>query len=52
MGKTLYFLDDHGTVYRKMKDGSNVSHAIMVPQNLQPYILYENHNTLGHNGST
>ena len=24
----------------------------MVPQTLQPYILYESHNALGHNGST
>ena len=24
----------------------------MMPQTLQPYILYENHNSLGHNGST
>ena len=27
-------------------------HTIMVPNTLQPYILYESHNALGHTGST
>ena len=27
-------------------------HTIMVPNTLQPYILYESHNALGYNGST
>ena len=29
-----------------------IFHAIMVPNTLQPYILYESHNALGCNGST
>ena len=29
-----------------------MSHPIMVPQKLQPYILYESHNALVHNGFT
>ena len=33
-------------------DEPNIFHAIMAPNTLQPYILYECHNTLGHNGST
>ena len=36
---------------KKIKDGSNIFHAIMVPQTLQPYILYESHNALRHNCS-
>ena len=33
-------------------DGPNIFHSIMVPNALQPNILYECHNALGHNGST
>ena len=44
--KTLYYLDEHGTVYRKIKDRANIFHAVMVPQTLQPYILYGYSNTL------
>ena len=36
----------------KIRDGPNIFHAIMVPNTLQPYILYECHNALGLNGST
>ena len=43
---------DNGIAYRKIKDGSNIFHAVMVPQTLQPCILYKSHNVLGHNGST
>ena len=50
--ETLYFLDEHGIVYRKIKDGSNIFHAIMVPQTLRPYILCESHNALEHNNPT
>ena len=50
--KTLYYSDEHGIVYRKIKDGSNIFHVIMVLQMLQPYILYDSHNALGHSGST
>ena len=39
-------------MYRKIRDQSNIFHANMVPYALQPYILYESHNALGHNGST
>ena len=48
--KTLYYLDKHGIWYRKIMDGPNIFHAAMVPQTLQPYILHESHNALGHNG--
>ena len=44
--KTPYHLDKNGIVYRKVRDGSNIFHAIRVPQNLQPYILYECQNAL------
>ena len=37
---------------RKIRDWPNIYQAIMVPNALQPYILYESHNALGHNGST
>ena len=50
--KILNHLDEHGVVYRKVWEGSNIFHAIMIPQKLQTYILYESHNALGHNGST
>ena len=52
MGKTIYFLNEHGIAYTKIKDGSNIFHTIMVPQTLQCYILYDSHNTFGHYGST
>ena len=35
-----------------MRDEPNVFHAILVPNTLQPYILYESHKAQGHNGST
>ena len=50
--KAPYYLDEHSTVYRKAWDGSSIFHAIMVPQKLQSYILYESHIALGHNEST
>ena len=39
-------------MYREIRDRPNIFHAIMVPNALQPNILYEGHNTLGHSGST
>ena len=42
--KTLYFSDELGIVYQKIKDRSNIFHTIMTPQTLQPCILYESHN--------
>ena len=50
--KTPYYQDEHGITYGKIRDGSNIFHAIMVPNILQPYILYKSHNATGHNGST
>ena len=41
----------HMVLYTEKTDGSNIFHAIMVLQTLQPYILYESHNASGHNGS-
>ena len=41
-----YYLDEHGIASRKIKDGLNIFHAVMVPQKLQPHILYESHNAL------
>ena len=29
--KTLYYLDKHGVAYGKIKDGPNISHAVMAP---------------------
>ena len=52
LNKKPYCLDEHGITYRKKRDGPNIFHTIMVPNTLQPYILYESHNALGHNGST
>ena len=46
--KTPYYLDEYNIAFRKIRDGLNIFHAIMVPQNLQPYILYKSHNALGH----
>ena len=50
--KTVYYLNEYGVAYREIKDGPNIFHAVMVPQTLQPYILPESHNALGHNGPT
>ena len=50
--KTLCHLDEHGIACRKIKDGPNIFHAVMLSQTLQPYIPYESHNALGHNGLT
>ena len=36
--KIPYYLDEHGIVYTKIRDGPNIFHAIMVPTALQPYI--------------
>ena len=51
--KTSYSLDEHGITYRNIRDGPNVFHKFMAhhTHTLQPYILYESHNVLGHNGS-
>ena len=46
--KTLYYLDQHGTTYRKSRDGPTIFHATMVLVALQPYISYESHNAIGH----
>ena len=50
--KTLYYLDEHSITYRKIKLDKIFFHMIMVLQTLQPFILYESHSKLGHNGST
>ena len=50
--KLPYYLNEHGITYRKIRDGPNIFHAIMVPNALHSYILYESHKVLGHNGST
>ena len=47
-----YYLDKHSITSGKIREGLNIFHAIMVPNTLQPYILYKSHNTQGHNGST
>ena len=50
--KTNHYLDGHGIMHRRIRDGSNIFHTIMVPRILQPYILYESSNALGQIGST
>ena len=45
-------MNENSITYRKIREGPNIFHAIMVPNTLQPFILYECHNALGHNGST
>ena len=52
MGQNNLFFNKHGIMYRQIEDRPHIFHAIMVPQTLQPYILYESHNALGNNGST
>ena len=49
---TPYYLDEHGITYRKITNGPNIFHTVMIPNALQLYILYESHNALGHHGST
>ena len=49
--KTPYILDEYGIVYRKVWDRPNIFYAMLVPKNLQPYLCYECHNALAHNGS-
>ena len=39
--KMPYYLDEHDITYRKIRDGSNIFHAIMAPNTLQSYMLYE-----------
>ena len=48
--ETPYYLDKHGITYRKIRDGPNIFHVVMGLNALQPYILYESQNALGHNG--
>ena len=50
--KILYYLDEHGIVYSKIKHRPNIFYAVIASQTLQPHILYETHNALRHNGST
>ena len=49
---TPYHLDEHDIAYRKVWDGLNIFHAIMILQKSQPYILYESHNAFRHNRYT
>ena len=37
------------STHQQIKDEPNIFHAVMVPQTLQPYILYESHNAIEHN---
>ena len=46
------YFKEHVITYKKIRDGPKTFQPIMVPNTLQPYILYECHNALGHNGST
>ena len=49
--KTPYYWDEH--CIREMLGMDQILfHAIIVPYTLQPYILYESHNALEHNGSS
>ena len=50
--KMPYYLDEYGIIHRDIRDKPNIFQGIMVPNALQPYILYESHKALGHNGST
>ena len=45
------YLGEHDFAYRKIKDWSNIFPTVMVAQTVQPYIQYESHSALGHNGS-
>ena len=47
-----FLLDDSQLLYRKVPDGHNKCHAIFMPQDLRPYVLFELHNCFGHPGST
>ena len=47
-----FLLDDSQLLYRKVPDGHNECHAIFMPQDLRPYVLFELHNCFGHPGST
>ena len=42
--KIFCYFDEHGIGYQKMKNGSNIFHAIIVPQPLKSDILNERHN--------
>ena len=52
MSTENYSLDSHGALYRKMKDIGKEFRALIVPKTTHKYILYESHNSLGHNGIT
>ena len=47
-----YSLDPHGTLYKKVKYNGKEFRVLIVPKNIQKYVLYETHNSLGHNGTT
>ena len=48
----VFLLDDSKLLYRRVPDGRNECHAIFVPEDLRPYMLFELHNCFGHSGST
>ena len=50
--KPPYYLEEYGITYRKNRDWPNIFHTFMVPNTLQPFILYKSNNALGHNGSS
>ena len=39
-------------LYKKVKDHRKEFKALIVPKVLQKYVLYESHNSLGHNCAT
>ena len=47
-----FLLHDSKLLYRRVPDGRNKCHAIFVPKDLRPYVLFELHNCFGHPGST
>ena len=42
--KISYYLDEHGIAYKKIRDGPNMFHAIMVP-NIYNHMYYMNATT-------
>ena len=47
-----YKLDPHGTLYKKIEDHEKEFRALIVPESIQKYVLYESHKSSGHNSTT
>ena len=50
--KVYFNLDPKGVLCKKVQDNGKEFKVLIVPKALQKYVLYESHNSLGHNFTT